>query len=124
MAYGDQVPSEMRATALAVIGRRGDVGAMTQLVPLRNRPDPVLQPAAVAAIMALEARRNAGATAMMKAAGALALAQHVVEDRFEVGAPGREARVADLFPAGVLAVSGSGPATSAGECAHPLRRRR
>jgi hypothetical protein len=66
MAFDEQVPSEMRARALEVIGRRGDVGAMTHLFPLRNRPDPVLQPAAVAAIMALEARRNAGATAMMK----------------------------------------------------------
>jgi len=66
IAYDEQVSGEMRAEALDAIARRGDVGAITRLVALRNRPDPVLQPAAIAAIMALEARRNAGATPMMK----------------------------------------------------------
>jgi hypothetical protein len=66
IAYDEQMSGEMRAGALDTIARRGDVGAITRLVALRDRPDPVLQPAAIAAIMALEARRNAGATPMMK----------------------------------------------------------
>jgi hypothetical protein len=70
IATDSQAPTELRAAALEVIGHRGDVGAIVHLVPVRNSADPIVQAKGAAAIMALEARRNAGEVAYLKALAA------------------------------------------------------
>ena len=60
LANDIEAPTEERAAAIDLLAIHGDVGMIDGLVALRDSQDPLLQPRAIAAIMALEARRARG----------------------------------------------------------------